>query len=256
LLRIGLLDDPAPAAMLSDMFRLSPLVNNVFIAFLTLVYILIVMEIASYIRESLKMPEASRKTIHIAASSWLLFWPLFDASHWSWRFNVAIPAVYVVKLLYLALILRDPENEDIKNLSRTGNPMEILVGPLQFVLVMMYLGLFQFMMLEATIIMAALGIGDGIAPLVGKKWGTHFYRVPGGTSKTLEGSLGGMLCGTALGCYIYPPLLGFGVLPWRLVAALATVATLGEGTAPFSCDNVVVPTLLHFSFDRLLEAFG
>jgi hypothetical protein len=101
LLRIGLLDDPAPTAMLSDMFRLSPLVNNVFIAFLTLVYILIVMEIASYIRESLKMPEASRKTIHIAASSWLLFWPLFDNSHWSWRFNVAIPAVYVVKLLYL-----------------------------------------------------------------------------------------------------------------------------------------------------------
>lgn len=91
--------------MLSDMFRLSPFVNNVLITLLTLVYIIVVMEIASFIRERLKMPEASRKTIHIAASSWLLFWPLFDTSHWSWRFNVAIPAVYIVKLLYLVSVL-------------------------------------------------------------------------------------------------------------------------------------------------------
>lgn len=141
-------------------------------------------------------------------------------------------------------------------MSRSGDPSELLVGPLQFVCVMMWLGLFQFMTLEATIVMAALGIGDGIAPLVGKKWGKHTYQVPSGTPKTVEGSVGGVFCGTVLGCYIYAPLLGFGVLPWRLVVAFASIATLAEGTAPFSSDNVVVPVLLHFSMDRLVEEFG
>lgn len=121
---------------------------------------------------------------------------------------------------------------------------------------MTWLGLFQFMTLESTVVMAALGLGDGIAPLVGKKWGTHPYQVPGGTPKTIEGSIGGVFCGTVIGCYVYPPLLGFGILPWRLVLAFATISMVGEGTAPWSCDNVVVPALLHFSMDRLVAALG
>lgn len=245
------------AALLTDIFPLNPLAHNVLIALLTLVYILVVMELAGLVRDKLKRPEVARKIIHIAAASWLLFWPLFDTSHWSWRLNVAIPAVYVVKLLYLALILKDPNHEDIKNMSRSGDPLELLVGPLQFVLVMMWLGLFQFMTLEAAIVMAALGIGDGIAPLVGKTWGKHVYQVPGGTTpRTIEGSIGGVFCGTVIGCYVYPPLLGFGMLPWRLVVAFAAIATIGEGTAPWSSDNVVVPVLLHFSMNSLMEAFG
>ena len=241
---------------ISDMFPLDPLVNNVLMSLFTLVYILVVMEIAGLVRDKLGMPEVARKIIHIAASSWLLFWPLFRTSHWSWRLNVAIPVVYIVKLLYLALLLKDPNHEDIKNLSRSGDPLELLLGPLQFVLVMTWLGLCKFMTLEATVIMAALGIGDGIAPLVGKKWGTHGYSTLGATRKTIEGSILGVFCGTILGCYTYPPLLGFGFLPWHLFVAFAAVATVGEGTAPFSSDNLVVPILLHFTMDRFEEMLG
>ena len=129
------------------------------------------------------------------------------------------------------------------------------MGPLQFVLVMTWIGLFEYMTIEATVIMAALGIGDGIAPLFGKRWGKHCYQVPRGTVKTLEGSLA-VFCGTIAGCYIYPPVLGLGFLPLRLVVAFAAIATVGEGTAPFSSDNIVVPVLIHFSMDRLMKALG
>lgn len=89
------------ALLLTDMFPLTPFSNNILIALLTLVYILIVMELAGLVRDRLGFPEVARKIIHIAAASWLLFWPLFDTSHWSWRLNVAIPVVYIVKLFYL-----------------------------------------------------------------------------------------------------------------------------------------------------------
>jgi len=141
-------------------------------------------------------------------------------------------------------------------MSRSGDPLELLIGPMQFVLVMTWLGLFRFMTLDATVIMAALGIGDGIAPLVGKKWGKHTYDVLGGTPKTIEGSIGGVFCGTILGCYIYPPLLGFGFLPLRLVVTLAAVATVGEGSAPFYSDNIVVPLMIHLTMGQFVEAFG
>lgn len=83
------------------LFGLDPLVKNVLVVLIMLVYILVVMELAGIVRDRLKMPELGRKVIHIAAASWLAFWPLFDASHWSWRFNVAIPVMYIVKLIYL-----------------------------------------------------------------------------------------------------------------------------------------------------------
>lgn len=129
------------------------------------------------------------------------------------------------------------------------------MGPFQFVLVMTWVGLFRFMTIEACVLMAALGIGDGIAPLIGKRWGKHCYHVPMGTVKTLEGSLA-VFGGTILGCYIYPPALGFGFLPLRLVVAFAAIAAVGEGTAPFSSDNVVIPVLIHFSMDPLMQALG
>ena len=53
-------------------------------------------------------------------------------------------------------------------MSRSSAPSELLYGPLQFTIFMMYVGTQLFMTLEGAILVAALGIGDGIAPIVGK----------------------------------------------------------------------------------------
>ncbi len=80
---------------------LSPLWNNISCALLTVLYIKIVLDIASMIREKLGFnADISRKFIHICAGCWILFWPLFDVTHWSWRLNILVPSVMSVKLFY------------------------------------------------------------------------------------------------------------------------------------------------------------
>jgi dolichol kinase len=116
---------------------------------------------------------------------------------------------------------------------------------------MVYLGIFQFMEEEAAILMAAAGIGDGIAPLIGKQYGRHFYHVPFSTKKTMEGSLVGVFLGTVAGCYLYPYWLGMDFRPLRIVLALSGIAAVVEGTSPGNMDNIMIPLVMHFSIDRV-----
>lgn len=70
--------------------------------------------------------------------------------------------------------------------------MGLLFGPLQLSLLMVWLGLTKFMTEEAAILLAAVGIGDGIAPLIGNRYGRHVYRMPFSNNKTMEGSVCGV----------------------------------------------------------------
>ena len=82
----------------------SPLGNNILASLLTVIYIKIVMDVASLLRSKLPLgfsnADVSRKFIHICAGCWILFWPLFDVTHWSWRLNVLVPSVMSLKLFY------------------------------------------------------------------------------------------------------------------------------------------------------------
>lgn len=82
---------------------LSPMHTNIVSALLTIVYVKVVLEIAAYVRSRSTSEygvEWSRKLVHFAACSYVLFWPLFDASHWGWRLNVTVPVVMSLRLLY------------------------------------------------------------------------------------------------------------------------------------------------------------
>lgn len=108
---------------------LSPMYNNIFSALLTILYVKLVLEIAAYVRYSNsrnnnnnattatnsatialasggagssgeEAVEWSRKLVHFAACSFVLFWPLFDPSHWGWRLNITVPVVMSLRLLY------------------------------------------------------------------------------------------------------------------------------------------------------------
>lgn len=79
---------------------MSPLGNNVCSALLTVIYMKFVMEISNMIRIRLNNPLEARAYAHMSDASWLIFWPLFDANHWSWRLNVLVPVVMAVRLFY------------------------------------------------------------------------------------------------------------------------------------------------------------
>lgn len=186
--------------------------------------------------------DVSRKIVHVGAGCWCVFWPYFSQDHWTWQLNVGVPAIYTVQLAVKGLWLNDPTDPDVVTMSRSGRPIELCQGPLLFTLVMVYCGLYQFRTDLGVFIMGALGFGDGIAPLFGKRYPWGYYPTFGkGERKTLTGSLA-MFCATVIGIAILQPLIlkvvpsGAGMARTLGVAMAATVA---EGLAG-KWDNPVV----------------
>lgn len=91
-------------ALLRDILRmsLSPLWNNICCTLLMLLYVKASMEGAIWIKNVLKHNRKlhAQQLVHVALSSCLMFWPLYDPSDWSWRLNVLVPAVLATRLLF------------------------------------------------------------------------------------------------------------------------------------------------------------
>ena len=86
-----------------------------------------------------------------------------------------------------------------------------------------------------------VGIGDGVAEPIGRRWGRHTYRVRSltgaGAVRSLEGSaavFAGCL-GVLVGCF------GGGVLVPALVLAL--ILTVVEAFSPHGLDNLTIPVV-------------
>jgi len=232
-----------------------PLWNNMGVSLLTVIYIKIVLGIGTSIRERLGNAEDSRKIIYMLAVSWLLFWPLFDVKHWSWRLNALVPVVLALKLFYKGAILADPEDPDVRNISRSSSPSELLYGPIQLTCIMTWVGLTKFMTVEAAVIMAAVGIGDSIAPIIGCRYGRHVYRMPFGSTKTIEGSVFVFL-GTIVGCYLFPYGMGLPTQPLRLILAYSGITAIVEGCSSGAFDNVFISVALNFLSGPVKKVLG
>jgi dolichol kinase len=148
-------------------------------------------------------------------------------------------------------IKKDPEDSEVQTMSISSSPSELLFGPSLFCSVMVFLGMYKFMTEEAAIILAAVGSGDAVAPIIGCLYGRHVYRMPLGPQKTMEGSVCGVFIGTVSATYFFSYCLGVPLLPLRIVLAYAGIAAVVEGTAPGNMDNLAVPLALHFSMDRV-----
>lgn len=159
----------------------------------TIVYVKAVIGFCGFcVRRGYLAPRISRKMIHIAAGSWVIFWPLFDQDHWTWKLNVVVPFMYSIQLLVKGIFLKDSSDVDVQTMSRTGSPRELLNGPLCFTLAMTLVGLRLFRTQLGVVVMACLGFGDGMAPLVGHYF--PFWQYPtfpfSGDTKTMSGSVG------------------------------------------------------------------
>jgi dolichol kinase len=227
--------------MLNEFLQsLEPLQQNIVVTIITVVYVKSVVgscDIA--VSSGVLAPRISRKIIHIAASSWIVFWPLFNTDHWTWQLNVTVPAVYAVQLFIKGAILRNPDDPDVRAMTRTGSPTELLNGPLMFALIATYIGLKMYMSQVGVVIISCLGWGDGIAPLVGYFFpcGTHYPTFPFGPNdkKTLTGSLGFWVA-SLVGYKILNFLIleenrefASGEEEWKMVATVAALMAMVEG---------------------------
>ena len=131
-------------------------------------------------------------------------------------------------------------------------PSELLLGPVQWMAWLTYLGLNHFMEWQAAVTVAAIFLGDSwLAPTLGQAYGRHFYQMPLARRKTMEGSLVGVFLGTCVGSYCLLTVLGLELPPLRVMLVYGALAALAEATAPGHWDNLVVGLMLQFSWDRV-----
>jgi dolichol kinase len=232
---------------------LDPRHQNVLAAIATIAYVKIVIAGCDFVVSYNLIPsKVSRKIIHIAAGSWLIFWPLFTTDDSTWRLNILVPAIYSVQLFVKGAIFKDKEDVDVKTMSRTGNPSELLLGPLFFTMIMNMVGILCFRKKEAIHIMACLGFGDGIAPLIGGSFPFGQYPTyPFGTNdkKTLSGSLG-FFVASLVGYYA----LSFAAIDasenFESVAKVAAACAVAEGVTG-TYDNIFIALTAYVASEYL-----
>mmetsp|Transcript_12600 Transcript_12600/g.31002 ORF Transcript_12600/g.31002 Transcript_12600/m.31002 type:complete len:243 (-) Transcript_12600:159-887(-) len=197
------------------------------------------------IKKKYLQSDITRKMVHVVASCWLLVWPLMDPRHWTWRLNVAVPAIYSVQLVVKGLILKDRNDRDVKTMTRTGNPTELVLGPLMFTSVMISIGLNLFQREEGPYIMAVLGFGDGIAPVIGKRYGRTWYKLSG-RKKSVEGSVGCFLA-SLFGLQVFRFVMGYPHYNFYVWTGVSLIGTLVEAASPGDFDNLTIPASIHFA---------
>ncbi|MBE9078858.1 phosphatidate cytidylyltransferase [Romeria aff. gracilis LEGE 07310] len=106
---------------------------------------------------------------------------------------------------------------------------------------------------------AALGIlimtwGDGLAALVGQRYGQHLYQI-WGEKKSWEGSLTMAAVSFAVGAAVLFNTQGASWQTWGVAVAVAIAATLLEAISKLGIDNLTVPlgtAALAFWLNQLL----
>lgn len=198
--------------------------------------------------------DLSRKVIHIAAGSYIWIWLFIDTTDMlSAMFNIIVPLLFFATFLLKGFKATSDDN-DVKTMTRTGDPRELHKGPLYFTIVMMLAGTLFLDTWVGVFMMAIVGWGDGIAPYIGKKYGGKTYKTFG-REKTITGSIS-VFGFSVLGCLVFYVLLGVigglgePLLPdpgidlsqmLMVIIVLGLVAMIVEAFSPSDIDNLLLP---------------
>lgn len=189
--------------------------------------------------------QLSRKIIHMGTGPiFVMCWVLFKDTPEARYLAALVPAAITFQFLLVGLgIMRD--DAAVQAMSRTGNPREILRGPLFYGIIFVLLTIIYW--LDSPIGIVALMVlcgGDGLADILGRRLGKA--KLPWNPAKSWVGSIG-MFLGSwsfalamlvffvALGIFA-PPVSSY-VLPITLIALLCTVV---ESFPLHDFDNITI----------------
>ena len=106
-------------------------------------------------------------------------------------------------------------------------------------------GLAFFRQQVGALMMAAVGVGDGLAPMVGGRLGDKSVRYTLlGREKTLEGSAA-VFVGTWAASWLFLRALGLPQIGSTERHALACVSTVVEAFSPPDVDNLLIPAAIY-----------
>ena len=189
--------------------------------------------------------QLSRKIIHMGTGPvFVLCWLLFPGKPID-RYLAALgPWLITVQFALVGLVIMKDEAA-VKAMSRTGNPREILRGPLFYGIVFVILTIVYW--LDSPIGIIALMLmcgGDGLADILGRRFGIK--KLPWAKEKSWIGSFGMFLGGWlfALGIVgifvtqqVFPGPMSSYLLPLTLIAL---IGTLVESLPLRDVDNITV----------------
>lgn len=187
----------------------------------------------------------SRKIIHMGTGPlFVLCWPFFSPQPTACYFAALVPLAITLQFIGIGVgWIQDPDA--VQAMTRTGNPKEILKGPLFYglVFVVCTIGFWRTSPVGMLALMMMCG-GDGLADIVGRRLGVH--KLPFSPEKSWAGSVA-MFAGSFLFAfsflslfnrlhYFQPPLVG----TVGIVAAIALIATLVEALPFRDIDNLTL----------------
>jgi len=200
-------------------------------ALITVLGVLLLLAVVTALEKMLGLSkETSRKLIHIGVGHSLFIAFVFIEEKWI----AAAPLLLFVLLNLLSLrnqMFAVMETEERKSYGTVYYPLALLI-----LTVLSYDN-----KLTLTISMLALAWGDGMAAVVGSKFGKHKYRIFG-EPRSLEGS-GAMLVFSFLTIGWALLTMGGASYSFAVINALglAAVATILEALSYRDLDNLVVP---------------
>ncbi len=198
-------------------------------------------------QKGLVSSSTSRKIVHIGTGPiFVLCWLLFSETISARWLASLVPLLITVQFIFAGIgIIKD--ERIIKSLSRSGDPKEILKGPLYYGIVFIIITIlfWRYSPIGIVALMILCG-GDGIADLVGSRWGKH-YPIPWSKSKSLVGSLGMFMGGLKFSFTILAIFISAGFFQLSLLETLSKLlivcisATIVESLPFDNIDNVSVP---------------
>jgi phytol kinase len=187
----------------------------------------------------------SRKIIHIGTGPiFVLCWLMFPGEWYDRYLAALVPGLITIQFALIGTgIIKDEAS--VKAMSRTGEPKEILRGPLYYGIMFVLLTIIFWK--DSPVGMTALMImcgGDGIADVVGRRF--ESARLPYSLDKSVAGSLGVFIGGWVLATFVLGVYVTAGVfagpftvylLPLTVIALVSMVIE----SLPFrDVDNITV----------------
>ena len=222
----------------------------------TLVVLLGVVQINGKIQKSGKLPTyVTRKIIHILAGPiFFLAWFLYSGTPASRYIASIVPLLFVVQFTAVGLgIMKD--EAFVGSMSRSGDPRELLKGTLYYAVVMMLVAIFFFYIPSdgigsanpgGFIIIGCLAGGDGLADIIGRKFGGDKKFGLFKAEKTIAGTIA-MFLGSflfSLGLIAIFSLeastFNLNMLIWPILI-ISLIATIAEALSPPHLDNLIIP---------------
>ncbi len=195
------------------------------------IWVLLILLIASVVNRFADKPEIVRKIVHIGTGNVILI---------AWWLDIPASVGITASILASGITLLSYRLPILPGINSVGRQsLGTFFYSVSFGILVAWFWYLQQPQY------AALGIlimtwGDGLAALIGKRFGTHKYKVFG-TEKSWEGSLTMMLVSYLVSSLILVGTQGNSWQTWTISLIVAVIATALEAVSFLGIDNLTVP---------------